>query len=233
MSTGTSPGLSPGEQARLRREKREKRILSQGNSRLERIAGLQGGAAAREALHPDPPEADISELSDKKSYTSGSQVSRQQEEPFSLPRRDIFGVDGGDDDPFNMLRGGNDPMSNVPDEFKNDPMMRLLLKNPLFNQGMQGAARGAPERDSSAEDLTALAEKITQQLRGAMAGGTETETQEEPGPDRAAWKWKLLRMVGIFTILGYLWNQLEDFHFSRNVDNSYGLVCQCEDLLIN
>ena len=60
MSTGTSPA----EQARLRRERREKKILAQGSSRLEKIAGLQGGATAREAFHSDPPEPDISSLTE-------------------------------------------------------------------------------------------------------------------------------------------------------------------------
>ena len=51
MSTGES---NAAEQARLRRERRENKILAQGNSRLEKIAGLQGGATARETLHPEP-----------------------------------------------------------------------------------------------------------------------------------------------------------------------------------
>jgi hypothetical protein len=220
---GSGTGLSASDQARLRREKREKRILSQGNSRLERIAGLQGGAAAREALHPDPPEADISQLEEKK--TEASSISSAGRNAPSSPRRDLVSVDGSDDDPFNMLRAGNDPMANVPDELKDDPLMRLLLKNPLFNQGTpSGPSAGVgPERESSAEDLTALAEKITRQLRGTMAG-EQPPDQKQVGPDPSAWKWKSLRIIGVVTVLGYLWTQLEDFHFSRNVDSSYGLV---------
>ena len=53
MSTGTSSTPSPAEQARLRRERREKKILAQGSSRLEKIAGLQGGHFPCDA---DPPK---------------------------------------------------------------------------------------------------------------------------------------------------------------------------------
>lgn len=228
-SESSTSSLTPGEQARLRREKRERRILSQGETRLERIAKLQGGAAAREALHPDPPEADISEFEEKQSSTTTSSSIARRQSPSS-PRRDVYGVDGGNDDPFNMLRGGNDPLANVPEELRDDPLLRLLLKNPLFREAIPGSsgagARGSapPERDSSAEDLTALAEKITRQVRGEMTGEQQPQDRNQVGPDPSTLKWKLVRMIGIITILGFLWTQLEDFHFSRSVDSSYGLV---------
>jgi len=226
MSSGAATALSPSEQARLRREKREKRILAQGSSRLEKIAGLQGGATAREALHPDPPEADIADLESSENKSShGSDVVREVAPAPSSPRRTVFSVDGGDEDPFNMLRRGNDPLANVPEELRDDPMLRLLLKNHLFHPGMQSDMGAAPERESSAEDLTRLAEKITRQLKRGIAGGQEPQTQQSAGPDPSALKWKFARTISIITILGYLWTQLEDFHFSRNVDVSYRWVC--------
>src|SRR5579862_9316159 len=102
MSTAES---SAAEQARLRRERREKKILAQGSSRLEKIAGLQGGATAREALHSDPPEPDISSLTGSNTSVHRSPESSRDDSHAVSPGRNVFGVDGGDEDPFNMLRG--------------------------------------------------------------------------------------------------------------------------------
>jgi GET complex subunit GET2 len=230
MSTEESPAA---QQARLRRERREKKILAQGSSRLEKIAGLQGGATAREALHPDPPEPDIAELSHSSSSDiRGSEITRDRVPAFS-PGRNIFGVDGGDDDPFNMLRGGNDLFANMPEELKNDPMMKLLLNNPLFGGGAAGAGAGMGgiSGNSSSDDLNRLAEKINQQFMGGLgglgglgAGNLPAGEEVIVAPDTSVWKWKSARIVSIFTVLAFLWTQLEDYHFSREMDITYGMV---------
>ena len=239
MSTAESKAA---EQARLRRERREKKILAQGNSRLEKIAGLQGGATAREALHPeptsthhpavgpaaDPPEPDIADLPSSTTTSSirSSQLSRSHvHSPNRSPEMSLFGADGGDEDPFNMLRGENDPFANVPEELKNDPMMKLLLNMGGGARG-QGSAAGrgmlGNSANSSSDDLNNLAEKITKQFLGTRAGqdGQEQAVQ----PDTSAWKWKLARIISVLTVLGFLWGQLEDYHFSREFDISYGIV---------
>jgi hypothetical protein len=238
---GTTP-LSAAEQARLRRERREKKILAQGTSRLEKISGLQGGATAREALssppHPDPAEHDISfdnalsspetALSPGASATSPDTTRRA----FS-PGRNVFAVDGGDEDPFNILGGGNDPMANVPEELRNDPMMKLLLKNPLFEHlagsGGGAAGRDGPSRDSSSDDLNLLAERLNRQLFGSgtrsqFPNGGSALAEEVAPTDTSTWKWKLLRVIGVVTVLYYLWTQIEDIHFSRAMDISLSIV---------
>lgn len=235
QSTTIAEMSSAAEQARIRRERREKKILAQGGSRLKKIAGLQGGASAREALHPDPPEADISNLPSESVPTSVTVTSppvadvRRRSSDHGSPGRNLFSVDGGDEDPFNMLRGGNDPFANMPEELRNDPMMKLLMSNPMFGQGMPsagtsgGSGMGGTSRDSSSDDLNRLAEKINKQLFGGLAGNPTGEEQVVK-PDTSAWKWKLLRIVSVVTVLGYLWTQLEDYHFSRNNDITYGIV---------
>ena len=180
MSTGTSPSAA-AEQARLRRERREKKILSQGSSRLEKIAGLQGGATAREALHSDPPEPDISSLSGSNTSVHRSPESSRDNTHVVSPGRNLFGVDGGDEDPFSVLRGGNDPFANMSEEVKNDPMLNLLLNNPLFGQGMGSAAGGVgggASGDTSSDDLNRLAEKITQQLMGGLTGNQPQQAEQ-------------------------------------------------------
>jgi GET complex subunit GET2 len=220
---------SAAEQARLRRERREKKILAQGSSRLEKIAGLQGGATAREALHPDPAEPDISNLSEFGTSSSNIRPSpdatRDRTHAVS-PRWNVFGVDGGDEDPFNMLRRGNDPFANMPEELKNDPMMKLLLENPTFGQIPFGAGDVGVEgtsREPSSDDLNRLAEKINKQLLGGLSGSQQSE-EVVVVPDTLIWKWKLARIVSVISVLGYLCNQLEDYHFSRNVDITWGIV---------
>ena len=239
MSTGES---KVAVQARLRRERREKKILSQGNSRLEKIAGLQGGATAREALHPepshtstahvaDPPEPDIADLG---ASTTSSSIRSSELSRNHAHSPNFFGVDGGDEDPFNMLRGENDPFANLPEELRNDPMMKLLLNSP-----MMGAARGqgsgtggmggggnflGNSENSSSDDLNNLAEKITKQLLGARAGNGQGGQEQIAQPDTSAWKWKFARIISVLTVLGFLWGQLEDYHFSRDFDISYGIV---------
>jgi hypothetical protein len=224
MSTATS---SSADQARLRRERREKKILAQGNSRLEKIAGLQGGAPAREAIgldkferpstdYPDPPEHDIAD-------TSGLQTIGRHGHALS-PGRNLFGVDGGDEDPFNMLRGGNDPFANMPEELKNDPMMKLFMNNPMFGAGMQstGAGVGGPDPDMDSANLNSLAEKLSKQLMGGLPMGQQD--QQTMVPDSSAWKWKFVRIVSILTVLGYVWSQSEDYHFARNTVVTNSLV---------
>src|SRR5436190_5581258 len=159
MSTGTSPS-SAAEQARLRRERREKKILAQGSSRLEKIAGLQGGATARETLHPDPPEHDISSVDDGAGNVRRSAEAATKTRGHghaASPGSNLFEFDGGDEDPFNMLRGSNDSFENTAEELKNDPMMKLLLSNPMFSQGMpppggraSSGVEGGTSKDSSA-----------------------------------------------------------------------------------
>lgn len=224
MSTETKAPAS--EQARLRKERREKRILSQGTSRLERIAGLNGGATAREALHPDHHEPDISEDIPTASTTSPSQKPEdvKDHEHVAAPGRNVYSVDGRDDDPFNMLRGGNDAFANVPEELKDDPMWRLLMNTPLFGQSRQSGGAGMSS-DSSSDDLSRLAEKINKQLLGGLTGSQQSESEQVAvAPVTSAWKWKFVRMVSIAAILAYLWGQLEDYHFSPNIDINNGIV---------
>jgi hypothetical protein len=234
---------SAAEQSRIRRERREKKILAQGSSRLEKIAGLQGGASAREALHPDPPEADISNLQTSESVptnataisplsaTTAAANARRRSSDHGSPGRNLFSVDGGDEDPFNMLRGGNDPFANMPEELRNDPMMKLLMSNPMFGQGMPsagtsgGGGMSGTSGDSSSDDLNLLADRISKQLFGALAGNQTGEQQAALTPDASAvWKWKFLRIMSVVTVMGYLWTQLDDYHFSRNIDITYGIV---------
>jgi GET complex subunit GET2 len=225
MSTEASPS-SAAEQARLRRERRQKKILAQGSSRLGKIAGLQGGATAREALDSDPPEPDISSLSESNTSAHLSPDTSRDNTHASPPSLNVFRVDGGDEDPFNMLRGENDPFANVPEELKNDPMMRLLLNNPMFGQGTgpaAGGVGGGASGDSSSDDLNRLAEKINQQLLGGLTGN-QPQQGEQVVPDTSIWKWKFARIVSVLSVLTYLWGQLEDYHFSRNVDISFGIV---------
>jgi hypothetical protein len=233
----TEAPSSAAEQARLRRERREKKILAQGASRLEKIAGLQGGATAREALHPDPPELDIS--SHDGSVTSPTQIPQSSDTAKDSsravsPGRNVFSVDGGDEDPFNMLGRGNDPFANVPENLKDDPMMRLLLNNPLFGPPVQSTAAaggiGGTSQDSSSDDLNQLAARINKQLLGGVSGSEKSGGEEVVVvPDTSAWKWKLARVVTVVTILAFLWSQLEDYHFSRNMDITYGMVFSSRD----
>jgi hypothetical protein len=190
--------IAMSDQARLRRERREKRIRSQGSSRLEKIAGLQGGASAREVLHPDPPEADISEL---------------RPAPTRRRRSSEHLVDGDDEQPFNVLRGQNDPYANMPEELKNDPLMKLLLNSPGFGAGATG---GSAVEDENGDDLNNLAEKISKQLLGQLSG----QKQEPPVVEISKWKWKFARIVSVVSLLAYMWFQLEDYHFSRDVDSA-------------
>jgi len=235
---GKTP-LSAAEQARLRRERREKKILRQGTNRLEKIAGLQAEATTREAIaspppHPDPPEYDISvDLSPAETSVSpsGLVTSPDTTRHAVSPGRNIFAVDGGDEEPFKMLRGGNDPMANMPEELWNDPMMKLL-KNPLFEHlaraGSGAAGRDGPSQDSSSDDLNRLAERLNQQLFGSGSGlqspnGIGGRMGEVMSPDALVWKWKLARVVGVVTVLYCLWTQIEDIHFSRTMQMSHSL----------
>ena len=225
MSSGTS--LSAAEQARSRRERREQRILSQGNSRLEKIAGLQGGAPARETLHPDPPEVDIAEIAvSPSSGETARSPALKHHDTVAGNMRDIASVDGGDEDPFSMFRSAGGPFGPGNNDITNDQMMNLLLNNPLFGQSTQsagGSGSGGPGSVTGSDDLQAFAQKINQQLFGAMNGGSANGEQSIQ-VENSTWKWKLARVVGLITILGYLWTQLEDYHFSRSVEFTSAIV---------
>jgi hypothetical protein len=119
----------------------------------------------------------------------------------------------------------------MPDELKNNPMMKLLMNNPMFGQATQPGRMGidGPAADDSA-DLDELADKLRKQLLGGPPGGPQPQ---QAVPDSSAWKWKLIRIISILTILGYLSSQLEDYHFARNTTITTELVFLCMTMLMS
>ncbi|KAG0128926.1 hypothetical protein HOY82DRAFT_621598 [Tuber indicum] len=163
LPVNSSP-LSPAEQARIRRERRQAKVKEGGNSRLNRITGTQGqtfrnqdaeSPAARPAqeVTPDPPDVDISAHHYKPKV-------RQRER---IGREDIFAGIGPPPSPFQSsplagVRRQQDPLFGAGGDPSDLDLGRLMMENNVFG----GQAAGNGQEDPMLQ--------MMQQLMGGVGG---------------------------------------------------------------
>ncbi|KAG0636859.1 hypothetical protein HOY80DRAFT_1003123 [Tuber brumale] len=141
LPVNSSP-LSPAEQARIRRERRQAKVKEGGNSRLNRITGTQGqtfrnqARPAQEAT-PDPPDVDIS-------AHHYEPKARQRER---IGREDIFSGMEPPPSPFRGspladVRGQQDPLFGADGDPSDLDLGRLMMENNMFGGQVGGAGSG-------------------------------------------------------------------------------------------
>jgi hypothetical protein len=199
-------------EAQQRKERRERRILTQSDSRLERIANLQGPAAAQELLWTATPSPCLS-------CSPSLALNLTSQETSHAPGRDINGTH----QPISMSMTSEGLMNGS--GLEDNPLMNLF-KHPLVSQflGQNSTGEGQATSSSSPDNLTRLVQTISQQLFAKNTTEQQPEQDRPPPQNTSEWKWKFARIVIVFTILTYISSQLEDYHFSRNIDPTYGFV---------
>ncbi|TKA83410.1 hypothetical protein B0A55_00341 [Friedmanniomyces simplex] len=172
--TEAPDGETPNQrQARLRREKRNKKMATEGEDRLARIKALNGGVAPPDAVlggpaapsasnqatvHDDPEEADIDTI-------RGMQDSRQQapanaqDNPlaaamFQMQQQQQQG--GAEEDPMvrmmqqmSTMLGGNPQDPNDPNQPPQIPAALQALMGGMGGGGNNAEAQKAPETGSA------------------------------------------------------------------------------------
>ena len=192
-------------QARLRREKRQKKMADEGEDRLARIKALNGGVAPPEeilggptsettttaaaqgpkaAYVEDPDEVDISEASTpsrpnvnaKDDPLRAAMLQMQQEEARNQRQK---GAQGSEED---------------------DPMVRMMEQMMSF---MGGSAGGA----SNPQDPNAKPPDIPPALKALLGAGVATGNNNEdlvPAPTSSEYLWRIAHTIFAFMLAGYI-----------------------------
>ncbi|KAF2214628.1 hypothetical protein CERZMDRAFT_105202 [Cercospora zeae-maydis SCOH1-5] len=177
-------GETPNQrQARLRREKRQKKMAEQGEDRLAKIKALNGGVAPPEevlggpALAPkiasvddDPDEVDISQPG---SFApTPSRTPNPQQDPLAAAM-------------LQMQQQQQQGQGRAPGG--EDPMLKMM-------QQMMGGLGGDPNDPNAQQDLPPM-------LKAMMSGGQQQEAAPTPG---SAYLWRIVHAVFAFGLAFYI-----------------------------
>ena len=187
-------------QARLRREKRAKKMEEQGEDRLNRIKALNGGVAPpkevlggpaaqgpKATVADDPEEVDISQ------NTSGFGTPSKQAPPQTSQ------VDAAENPlaaamlQMQQQEARNQQQKNAEGGAEDDPMVRMM-------QQMMGAMGGDPQ------DPNAPPPDLPPMMR-AMLGGSGTGADKQdlaPPPTGSAYVWRVVHAVFAFALAAFI-----------------------------
>ncbi|KAK0257102.1 hypothetical protein LTR91_001561 [Friedmanniomyces endolithicus] len=172
-------------QARLRREKRNKKMATEGEDRLARIKALNGGVAPPDAVlggpaapttanqatvHDDPEEADIDDI-------------RGMQKPGSQGPADPLAA------MFQMQQQQQQGGSGE------DPMMRMM-------QQVTAMMGGNPENPNDPNQQPQIPAAL-QALMGGMGAGNNAEAQKAPETG-SAYLWRIVHAVFAATLAIYI-----------------------------
>ncbi|KAK3704181.1 hypothetical protein LTR37_014021 [Vermiconidia calcicola] len=187
-------GETPNQrQARLRREKRAKKMAESGEDRLARIKALNGGVAPPEevlggpkasapqaaTVVDDPDEVDISQ--NASGYgTPSKQNANANENPLAaamlqMRQQEAMGQQQGN-------AGGT---------AEDDPMVKMM-------QQMVGLMGGNPQ------DPNAKPPDIPPLMKAMMGGGGQASKEEAPPATGSAYLWRIVHAVFAFLLATYL-----------------------------
>ncbi|PWW77541.1 hypothetical protein C7212DRAFT_342819 [Tuber magnatum] len=163
LPANSSP-LSPAEQARIRRERRQAKVKEGGNSRLNRITGTQGQTfrnqetpAARPAQEaaPDPPDIDISAHHYEPKARQRERIGREDISAGTGPPPSSFWGS-----PLADTWGQQDPLFGAGGDPSDPNLGRLMMENNMF--GGQAGGAGTGQEDPMLQ--------MMQQLMGGAGG---------------------------------------------------------------
>lgn len=178
-------------QARLRREKRQKKMSEQGEDRLARIKALNGGVAPPEevlggpktgpkaATVEDPDEVDIDTI-------SGTGTPRTNLRNGQVPNDPLAAAIS------QMQQQQGQQQQGAPDS--EDPMVRMMQQL----SGMMGGQGGDPNDPNSAQELPAM-------LKALMNGGGQATADEQKAPEKdSTYIWRITHAIFAFTLAVYI-----------------------------
>lgn len=180
-------------QARLRREKRQKKMAEQGEDRLARIKALNGGVAPPEEVlggpgaqgaqvdtADDPDEVDISQNASGYGTPSKQNVDAKQD-PLAAAMLQM-----------KQQEAQNQKSKNGQGSEEDDPMVRMM-------QQMVGLMGGDPN------DPNAKPPELPPMLKTMLAGGNAMNAEAEAPPATgSAYLWRLVHAIFAFILAGYI-----------------------------
>ncbi|KAK5175685.1 uncharacterized protein LTR77_000824 [Saxophila tyrrhenica] len=192
-SSGSAPdGETPNQrQARLRREKRQKKMEEQGEDRLARIKALNGGIAPPEEMlggpakpqaatvADDPEEVDISQHASGYGTPSKPQVDAT-ENPLAAAMLQMQQQEARN-------RGQQGAQGNAED----DPMVKMM-------QQMVGLMGGNPQ------DPNAQPPDLPLPLKMMMGGGGQATKEQAPPATGSAYMWRIVHAIFAFVLASYI-----------------------------
>lgn len=177
-------------QARLRREKRQKKMAEQGEDRLAKIKALNGGVAPPEevlggpgsqpqvaSVADDPEEVDISQNASGYGTPSKQNVGAQ-DDPLAAAMLQMRQQEAS------RQQGGGA-------EGEDDPMVKMM-------QQMVGLMGGNPD------DPNAKPPEIPFALKALMGGGGQTTKEEAPPATGSAYMWRIVHAVFAIVLASYI-----------------------------
>ena len=196
-ATSTSSDVPENEtpnqrQARLRREKRAKKMAEQGEDRLARIKGLNGGVAPPDevlggpgaqvpqaATVDDPEEVDISQ--NPSGYgTPSNQNVNATDNPLAAAMLQM-----------QQQEAQNQQQNNAQGTAEDDPMVRMM-------QQMMGLMGGDPQ------DPNAKPPEVPPMMKAMMGGGQANKQETAPPATGSAYLWRVTHAIFAFLLAGYI-----------------------------
>ncbi|RMY35253.1 hypothetical protein D0866_04728, partial [Hortaea werneckii] len=212
-------------QARLRREKRQKKMTEQGEDRLAKIKALNGGVAPpaevlggpsvqhgskQATVNDDPEEVDIDTVSGANTPGGRSARTNAQDNPLASA---MLQAQQGQAGP-----GGE----------QEDPMLKMM-------QQISGMMGGMGQQNGGGEGMMggggAENEQMMQMLSSLMGGQQQTKQQQSQTPATgSAYLWRIVHalsamVIGAYTVLGSTFNgsALSRHESATSSESTYGL----------
>ncbi len=188
VSESTENETANQRQARLRREKRQKRMEEEGEDRLARIKALNGGVAPPEevlggpgaqeskaAYVEDPDEVDISQTPPTGQANVNAKADPLQAALLQMQQQEAQ----------------NQQQQNASGDGQDDPMVKMM-------EQMMGLMGGNPQ------DPNAKPPDVPYALKALMGMGAASKEDRTPPPTGNAYIWKIVHAVFAIVLAGYI-----------------------------
>ncbi|KAI7360545.1 hypothetical protein KC354_g8783 [Hortaea werneckii] len=215
-------------QARLRREKRQKKMTEQGEDRLAKIKALNGGVAPpaevlggpsvqpgskQATVNDDPEEVDIDTVSGANTPGGQSARTNAQDNPLASA---MLQAQQGQAGP-----GGE----------QEEPMLKMMQQISGMMGGGMGQQGGAGGGEGMMGGGGAENEQMMQMLSSLMGGQQQTKQQQGQAPATgSAYLWRIVHalsamLIGAYTVLGSTFNgsALSRHESATSSESTYGL----------
>jgi hypothetical protein len=172
-------------QARLRREKRQKKMAEQGEDRLARIKALNGGIAPPDEVlgGPGPQAASVADDPDEVDIS-------QNQSGFGTPSKQNIDANQNPLAAAMLQMQQQEASKQQQDGEEEDPMVKMM-------QQMMGLMGGDPK------DPNAKPPEIPPMMK-AMLGGGQAAEEEAPPATGSVYMWKIVHAIFAFILATYM-----------------------------
>lgn len=213
-------------QARLRREKRQKKMAEEGEDRLARIKALNGGVAPPDEVLGGPGAPQFSQAASMVDDPDEVDISQNTSGYGTPQKQDINAKDDPLAAAMMQMRQQeilNQQQKRAEGSSEDDPMVRMMEQM----QQMMGATGGGGDPNDPNAKPPELPPML-KSLMGGMAGGGGSAGEQAPPATGLAYVWKIVHAVFAFMLASYI-AMSSTFNGSKlarsqdvSTDSSYG-----------